>query len=197
MLFLASLALAQSIELVPLRSGIESRTTTVSTAGVDVSIDKFISAVLDASHYPMSASYFGVPALEESTTLAKLPDGSTVAYQRSGGNALLKSRQWLIQLKVTKRTETVGEVQWFLIKETVGADGSFTGPYAEKLNAHRDDAVFTPYNHGTWRLDRTAKTVMYAAESDAGGSLPSWAVSESAVLAFPREMMKVRLGVGG
>ncbi len=145
----------------------------------------------------MTASFFGVPALEESTTLAKLPDGSTIVYQRSGGNALLKSRQWVIQLKVMKRTATVGEVQWFLLKETVNADGSFSGPYSEKLNANRSDAVFTPYNHGTWRLDRAAATVMYAAESDAGGSIPSWAVSESAVLAFPREMMKVRLGVGG
>lgn len=188
-------ALAQSVELMPVQSGYQGRSTTVSTKGANITTDAFIAAILDASNYPKSATYFGVPALTECRRLATLSDGTTIVYQRTGGNSLLQSRHYVIGLKVTKKTDTLAEIQWYLVKHTQNADGSFSGPYADALNAHKSDSVYTPYNHGTWRYDKTAGTITYACESDAGGSIPSWAVSESAVMAFPLELLRVKWGI--
>jgi arylsulfatase A-like enzyme len=188
-------ALAQSVELMPVQSGYQGRSTTVSTKGVDIPIDSFISAILDGNSYPKTATYFGVPALLECKTLAKLADGTVIVYQRTGGNSLLSSRHYVIGLKVTKKTDTVAELQWYLVKHTQSADGSFSGPYASTLNANKDKAVYTPYNHGTWRYDKSAGTIYYAAESDPGGSIPSWAVSDAAVMAFPLELIRVKWGI--
>lgn len=186
---------AQSVELLPVQSGFQGRSTTVSTGGANISTDAFAAAILDGDHYPMTASFFGVPALLECRNLGKMADGTVIMYQRTGGNSLVRSRQYVIGLKVTKRSETFVEIQWYLVKHTVNSDGSFSGPYANVLNAHKDDAVYTPYSHGTWRYDKNAGTIYYAAESDAGGSIPSWAVSDSAVMAFPKELLKVKWGI--
>ncbi len=182
-------------ELVPVQPGYPGKAVTVSTNGKDIGVDSFIAAILDGNNYPKSATYFGVPALLDCRTLGRTSDGAVVVYQRTGGNSLLKSRHYVIAMKVTKRTDSLAEIQWFLVKHTINPDGSFAGPYADALNANKDNAVYTPYNHGTWRYDRTAGTITYAAESDAGGSIPSWAVSEAAVTAFPRELMRVRWGI--
>lgn len=169
------------------------RTVTVSTQGVDIGLDAFAAAVLDGDNYPMSASYMGVPALLECRTLGRQADGSVVIYQRTGGNMLVSPRHYVIALKVTRRTDSEVVVGWDLVPHQ-RVDGQFTGPYAAALNAH-PEAVYTPINTGYWAYDRAKGTVTYSAASDPGGSIPDWMVSESAAMAFPRELLRVKWGI--
>lgn len=183
------------ITLVPSSSSYKAMSTTVSTNGQFISPSSFASAILDGSHYPLTASILGVPALSECKTLETRSDGYTIVYQRTGGNSLVKSRQYVIALKTVTLTDTKAVVQWDLVQHTF--DGStYSGPYASALNAH-PDAVYTPYNHGRWSLDDTAGTVTYWVQSDPGGSLPSWLVNQDAVMAFPLELLKTKWGIGG
>lgn len=186
---------AHAIDLVGIESGHPSTSVTVSAGANGPTTDAFIAAILDVDHYPLTATYMGVKALSSTKKLATLADGTVVLHQVTGGNVLVRPRQYVTALKVVTRTDTVADVQWFLVKHTQNADGTFSGPYAETLNAHREEAVYTPYTHGTWHYDRAAGTIRYSTESDAGGALPSWAVSESAVTAFPKELMRVRWGI--
>lgn len=189
-----SLALADTpIEIVPLKSGVPSKSTTVATGGANISTDAFVAAIMDGDHYPMSASYMGVDALEECRTLERRADGSVIVYQRTGGGLGVSSRQYVIQLKVKQKTETYAEIEWNLVKHTQSGS-TWTGPFASALNAH-SDAVWTPVNYGTWRYDRTRGTITYSVQSDPGGSVPDWLVSEKAVMAFPLELLKVKWGV--
>lgn len=184
-----------SMELVPSSASYKSMSTTVSTHGVSITPSDFVGAILDGSHYPKTASYMGVPALADCKTLEVRSDGYTVVYQRTGGNALIKSRQYVIALKAVTLTATKAVVQWDLVKHTF--DGStYSGPYASALNAHLD-AVYTPYNHGTWTLDNSAGTVSYWVQSDPGGSIPSWLLSQDAVMSFPLELLKTKWGISG
>ena len=188
----AAPAYAQSVELVPVVAGIPGKSTTVSTKGAAITTDEFVAAILDGDHYPMTATYAGVKALEECRSLSKLPDGSVIVYQRTGGNMLVGSRHYVIALKVKQKTDAVAEIEWNLVKHSF--DGkTYSGPYASALNGK--DAVWTPYNHGTWRYDRAAGTISYAVQSDPGGSIPDWAVGQGAVTAFPLELLKTRWGV--
>ena len=190
----ASPAFADTVmELVPVQSGFPGKSTTVSTGGANISTDAFVAAVMDGDHYPMTASYLGVKALLECRTLEKRSDGSVVVYQRTGGGMGVSSRHYVIALKVKQKTDTTAEVEWNLVKHTQSGK-TFTGPFASALNAH-PDAVWTAYNHGTWKYDRTKGTISYAAQSDPGGSVPDWLVSEKAVTAFPLELMRVKWGV--
>ncbi|MFZ5477651.1 MAG: hypothetical protein ACOZNI_12815 [Myxococcota bacterium] len=194
MLVLASLALASPpMELVPRNGSAKRMTTTVSTKGAPISTKEFADVVLDCAKYPLTASYMGVKALLECKTLEKRGDGYTIVYQRTGGNALVSSRQYVLALRATELTDTKARVEWDLVKHT-GEPGSFTGPYAAALNAHAD-AVYTPSNTGGWVYDRTAGTITYYVQSDPGGTVPGWLVSQDAVMAFPLELLEVRWGV--
>ena len=183
------------IELEPKQQGYKGKSITVSTKGADISTDAFAGAILDGDHYPMSASYLGVDALEECRTLERRADGTVIVYQRTGGNFAVSSRHYVLALKTVQETDDLAVVEWWLVKHTVGEDGSFTGPYADVLNKNRDDAVYTPYNHGQWRYDKAAGTISYSVESDPGGKIPDWMVSDAAVMAFPKELLKVKWGV--
>lgn len=194
-LSMASAFASPAMELVPKASGHKTMSTTVSTGGAAISTADFVSAILDGSRYPKTASYMGVKALLDCTTLEKRSDGYTVVYQRTGGNSLVKSRHYVIALRVTQQTESQARIEWNLVKHDF--DGSsFSGPYASALNGHLD-AVYTPYNYGWWSYDKSSGSITYAVQSDAGGSIPSWMVSESAVMAFPLELLKTRWGIGG
>lgn len=193
-LSLAPPALAQDLPLVPANDpNAKGRSVTVSTQGVDITTADFAAAILDGSTYPMSASYMGVPALLECRTLDRRADGTVVVYQRTGGNALVSSRHYVIALKVAERSDTRVKVVWNLVQHTQ-VNGRFEGPYATALNAH-PEAVYTPYNTGSWVYDRAAGTVTYSARSDPGGELPGWMVSEGAVMAFPLELLRVKWGI--
>ena len=196
-LFLAATlsAHAGTVELVPVEAGHPSISVTVNAGANGPTTDAFIEASLDVDHYPLTASYMGVRAITASQRLATLSDGTVVLHQVTGGNLVVSPRQYVTALKETVHTETVAEVQWFLVKHTVNADGSFSGPYAATLNAHRDDAVYTPYSHGTWRYDRSAGTIKYSTESDPGGALPDFLVSKDAVSACPKELLMVMWGI--
>lgn len=191
---LLSAAPAFALDVVPYQSGVAGKSVSVSTQGHDIPVQEFVNAILDGNTYPKTATYMGVTALLECRTLGRV-DGYTVVYQRTGGNSLASSRHYVIALKVTKQTDTTAEIQWWLVKHTVNADGTFSGPYADTLNANRDKAVYTPYNHGTWRLDNNTDSIYYAAESDPGGSIPSFLVTQDAVMAFPLELMRVKWGI--
>jgi hypothetical protein len=171
-------------------------TATVSTAGKEISTSAFAAAVLDCDNYPLSAKYMGVQALLECKTLAKLPDGSAIIYQRTGGNSLVSGRQWIVQVRVREQTESVVKVDWDLVKHEVAGTKVTGGPFAASAMAH-PEAVWTPYNNGTWKFDRAASAVTYVVTSDPGGSLPSFMTTQAAVMAFPLELLKVRWGVGG
>lgn len=185
---------ASGLELVPVAAGYKGKATTVKTNGADISTDAFIAAIMDGDHYPMTATYMGVKALDVCKTLDRRPDGTVVVYQRTGGNFAIKSRQYVIALKVKEHTAERAEIEWNLVKHDV-VDGAFSGPYAAALNAQASSTAYTPYNHGTWRYDKTAGTISYAVQSDPGGNVPDWLVSEGAVMAFPLELLKVRWGV--
>lgn len=182
-----------AIQLVPKRSDVPGKSITVSTKGAAITTDEFIAVILDGDHYPMTATYMGVKALFDCRTLEKRSDGSTIIYQRSGSKWPIASREWVIQLKATTHTETKAVVEWNLVQHTQTGE-TFSGPFASALNAH-PDAVYTPYNHGTWVYDRTAGTISYAVQSDTGGSLPDFMTTQSAVMAFPKELLKTRWGV--
>lgn len=184
-----------AIELASKTSAAKQMSTTISTGAAAITPADFVATILDGAKYPKTASYMGVPALLDCKTLERRADGYTIVYQRTGGNSFLKSRQWVIAMKVTKQTETDATIEWTMVKHSF--DGTtFTGPYASALQAHTD-AVMTPYNHGSWKLNGAAKTITYTVESDPGGSVPGWLMSESAVMAFPRELLKVRWGITG
>lgn len=184
---------APAMELVPRGGSAKRMTTTVPTKGAAISTKEFADAVLDCAKYPLTASYMGVKALLECRTLEKRPDGYTVIYQRTGGNAMISSRHYVLAMKTTELTDTKVRVEWDLVRHS-GQPGAFTGPYAAALNAHAD-AVYTPYNTGGWVYDKAAGTITYFVQSDAGGTVPGWLVSQDAVMAFPLELLKVRWGV--
>ena len=189
MLLLAlSSALADTpVTLVPRGGADQWMKTTVSTKGASITPQAFASVILDGDSYPMSASYMGVDALEVCRTLEKRDDGSAVVYQRTGGNFVVKSRHYVILLKVTELTATDARIEWDLVQHA-GSGGSWQGPFASALNA-APDAVYTPYNHGYWDYDQAAGTITYAVQSNPGGSVPDWMVSEAAVMAFPLELL--------
>lgn len=181
------------VTLVPTKSGYKTMSTTVATKGAAISTADFVAAIMDGDHYPMSASYMGVKALLECKTLERRSDGSVVVYQRTGGAMGVSSRQYVILLKVTKQTDTAAEIQWELVNHTVSGS-TYSGPFASALNAHTD-AVYTPYNRGGWKYDKTAGQITYWVTSDPGGSLPGFMQTQGAVTAFPLELLKVRWGV--
>lgn len=178
--------------LVPRTGTAKRMSTVVSTKGAPISTADFVATILDCERYPMTASYMGVKALLECRTLEKRSDGYTVVYQRTGGNALVGSRHYVIALKVTEQTDTRARIEWDLVSHT-GGSGAFVGPYATTLNSN--DAVYTPFNTGSWLYDKAAGSVTYAAQSDPGGTVPGWLVSQDAVMAFPLELLKVKWGV--
>lgn len=181
-----------AVPLTPRPTGAKRMSTTVSTKGAPISTADFAAAVLDCDHYPLGASYMGVKALLECKTLAK-QDGYTIIYQRTGGNSFISSRQYVIALKVVEQTEARVRIEWDLVQHTC-AGGSCTGPFASVLNAH-PDAVYTPGNTGGWSYDKTTGTITYWAQSDPGGTVPGWLVSQEAVTAFPLELLETKWGV--
>lgn len=192
--FVVALALAAPLELVPRGGNAKTMSTTVSTKGADISPADFTAAILDCDRYPLGASVMGVKALKFCKTLEKRSDGYTVIHQLTGGNSLVSSRQYVIALKVTTATDTRARIEWDLVKHS-GTAGSMTGPYAAALNA-QSGAVYTPYNTGGWDYDKAAGTIKYWAQSDPGGSVPGFLVSQDAVMAFPLELLKTKWGVG-
>lgn len=183
---------AATTPLAPRPTGAKRMSTTVSTKGADISTDAFKNAVLDCDHYPMSASYMGVKALLECRTLAR-QDGYTIVYQLTGGNSFVSSRQYVIALKVVEQTDAKVRIEWDLVQHTC-TEGTCTGPFAGALNAH-PDAVTVPGNTGGWTYDKTAGSITYWAQSDPGGTVPGWLVSQDAVTAFPLELLKTKWGV--
>ena len=192
--FVAAVHAAAPIELVPRAGSTAKRmSTTVSTKGAAITPADFVKAILDCERYPMTASYMGVKALLECRTLERRSDGYTVVYQRTGGNALVGSRHYVIAIRVAEQSATKARIEWDLVKHAV-AGTTFTGPYASALNAN-PTAVYTPFNIGGWTYDATAGTVSYWAQSDPGGTVPGWLVSQDAVMAFPLELLETRWGV--
>lgn len=181
------------VQLVPSASGYKTMSTTVATKGAAITTADFVAAIMDGDHYPMSASYMGVKALLECRSLEKRSDGSVVVYQRTGGAMGVSSRQYVILLKVVKQTDTAAEIQWELVQHSISGD-TYSGPFASALNAHKD-AVYTPYNRGGWKYDKTAGSITYWVTSDPGGSLPGFMQTQGAVTAFPLELLKVKWGV--
>lgn len=194
LLLAAPLARADTpIELAPRATGPKHMTTTVQTGGATVTTVDFVSAIMDCRNYPMTATYMGFAALEECSNLEKRADGSVIIYQRTGGGLTVSSRQYVLQLKVLNQTDTSAEVQWDLVKHTVSGN-QYSGPFADKLNKDKD-TVYTPINYGGWKYDQTAGTITYWVVSDPGGMLPSALQTEGAVMAFPKELLRVRWGV--
>ena len=192
--FVAAVHAAAPIDLVPRAGSTAKRmSTTVSTKGAAITPADFVKAILDCERYPMTASYMGVKALLECRTLERRSDGYTVVYQRTGGNALVGSRHYVIAIRVVEQSATKARIEWDLVKHAV-AGTTFTGPYASALNAN-PTAVYTPFNIGGWTYDATAGTVSYWAQSDPGGTVPGWLVSQDAVMAFPLELLEARWGV--
>ena len=187
-------AATPSFTLVPRDSKHRTMSATVSTGGTEIALSSFSAAVLDCDNYPLSAKYMGVQALVECKTLAKLADGSAVIYQRTGGNSLVSGRQWIVQVRVREQTETAIQIDWDLVQHEVSGGKVTGGPFAGSASAH-PDAVWTPYNTGSWRFDKPAQAVTYTVSSDPGGSLPGFMTTQGAVMAFPLELLKVRWGV--
>lgn len=185
-------AWAGDLPLVPSAAGHREVRATLALNGADVPVDAFLDALVDCKQIPLSASYLGVPALTDCRDLGRR-DGYVIQYQRTGGNAVVRPRHYVIAFQVTTRTADRGVLRWRLVEHTRGASG-WEGPYAPMLNAF-PSAVLTPYNEGSWEIDRTAGVIRYHAVSDPGGTVPSWMVSQAAVLAFPKELLRVRFGV--
>jgi hypothetical protein len=193
LLFSALLTPAHAVvPLTPRPTGAKRMSATVTTKGAPITTEDFKNAILDCDHYPLNASYMGVKALLECHTLAK-QDGYTIIYQRTGGNSFISSRQYVIALKVVEQSDAKVRIEWDLVQHSC-VDGTCTGPFASALNAHTD-AVYTPGNTGGWTYDKTAGTITYWAQSDPGGTVPGWLVSQEAVTAFPLELLKTRWGV--
>lgn len=190
----AAPALADTpLETVPRASGHATKSITVATKGANIATADFVTAIMDCKNYPMSATYGGVKALEECSTLEKRADGTVVIYQRTGGALGISSRQYVLLLKVVKQTDTFVEIQWDLVKHTQSGE-VYSGPFAAKLNKDTD-TVYTPYNSGGWKYDKSAGSITYWVTSDPGGSLPGFMQTDGAVMAFPKELLKVRWGV--
>lgn len=182
------------IQTVPAATGYKSKSITVSTGANGIPVDEFITAIMSCKNYPMTASYMGVKALEECSDLEKRSDGSTVIYQRTGGALGISSRQYVLRLYVASKTDTAVEIKWDLVKHDVSGE-TYSGPFASTLNKYADDAVYTPYNKGGWKLDNVAHTISYYVSTDPGGSLPDWMQTDGAIMAFPKELMKTRWGI--
>lgn len=181
-----------AVELVPEAPGHRAVSASLALGEASVAPAAFVEALLDCRTYPMSASYLGVRALEACQNLGR--DGRyTLMYQRTGGNALIRPRHYVIAMEVTRLTEQRATVAWHLVRHDRTGE-QWTGPYAALLSAH-PQATWTPYNAGTWDLDLSARALRYHAESDPGGTVPAWLVSEAAVLTFPRALLEARFGV--
>lgn len=162
--------------------------------------EAFRKVILDASHYPLSATYIWVTVLEESKLIGKQGE-YYIVYQRTG----TPSRHYVIAMRVKEETADRVEIEWYLVKMKRDKQGNFTGPYSADLNKNREDAdpdnsedaVYTPYNHGGWIYDRKAGKITYHLDSDTGGSVPGWMVKKGALLAFPQELLKVKWKIEG
>ncbi|MFN7144126.1 MAG: hypothetical protein ACK4YP_10140, partial [Myxococcota bacterium] len=97
-LLVAAVHASAPMELVSRSGSAKRMSTTVSTKGAAISTADFVKAIFDCERYPMTASYMGVKALLECRTLERRSDGYTVVYQRTGGNALVGSRHYVIAL---------------------------------------------------------------------------------------------------
>ena len=181
------------VQLVPAASGYKTMSTTVDTKGAAITTAEFAAVILDGDHYPMTASYMGVKALLECRSVEKRSDGSVAVYQRTGSGMGISSRQYVILLKVVSQTDTAVEIQWELVQHSIN-DKTYSGPFAAALNAHQD-AVYTPYNRGGWKYDKTAGKITYYVTSDPGGSVPGFMQTQGAVTAFPLELLRVKWGV--
>lgn len=193
LLLLAVAFASPPMELVPRSTAAKTMSTTVATKGAAITTHDFVAAIMDCDHYPLGAAVMGVKALLQCKTLEKRSDSYTVIYQLTGGNMMVSSRQYVIAMKVLEDSETKARIDWDLVKHE-GTPGSMTGPYATTLNAHAD-AVYTPYNTGGWVYDKTAGTIAYRVQSNPGGTIPGFLVSQDAVMAFPLELLKVKWGV--
>lgn len=166
--------------------------------------EDFRKVILDASHYPLSATFRFFKTLEASKLIGRQGD-FYIVYQRTGGALGVSSRQYVIAMRVKEETADRVEIEWYLVKMQRDKQGNFTGPYSADLNKNREDAepdnsedaVYTPYNHGGWIYDRKAGKITYHLDSDTGGSLPGWMVSKGALLAFPQELLKVKWKIEG
>ncbi len=191
--FIALALAAAPMELVPRGGSAKTMSTTVPTKGAPITTQAFVAAILDCDRYPLTASVLGVKALIQCKTLERRSDGTTVIYQLTGGNMMVSSRHYVIAMKVVEQSESKARIDWDLVKHG-GSGGAMTGPYAAALNAH-PDAVYTPYNTGGWVYDKVAGTIGYRVQSNPGGTVPGWLVSEDAVMAFPLELLKSKWGV--
>ena len=181
------------VETVPRATSYQKHQITVSTGGAPIATSDFVKVIMDCDSYPLTATYFGVRALEKCKTLDHLSDGSAIIVQRTGGKLGISSRHYVLQIRVVSQTEDRAEIQWDLVKNTQSGS-TYAGPYADALNAD-PDAVYTPYNVGGWIYDKKAGNITYWVATDPGGSLPDFMQSEGALMAFPKELLKVRWGV--
>lgn len=181
------------VTTVPRADSYKVHRITVNTGGAPITTADFATVIMDCDKYPLTATYAGVKALEKCKTLDHLSDGSVVIVQRTGGNFLVSSRHYVLQLKVVSQTDDRVEIQWDLVQHSQ-TDETFSGPYAAALNAD-PDAVYTPYNVGGWIYDKKAGNITYWVTTDAGGNIPAAMQTEGAIMAFPKELLKVRWGV--
>lgn len=181
------------VQLVVRDSTHAKRSMTVPVSGAISTTSEFVETILDCKKWPMMASYVGVRSLEECTELDRHPDGSTLLYQRTGTAMGVASRHSVLRYYVAKLTDSMAEVRWDLVYHKLD-EGRYQGPYSCTLEKH-PEAVYTPYNAGTWIFDRRAGTVVYRIARDPGGSIPGFMETDSAIMAFPKELLRTRWGI--
>lgn len=162
----------------------------------DISTADFRGVILDANNYPMSATYMGVNTLEACKALGQNGD-YTIVYQRTGAMWPVDPRQYVIAMNVKSETKDRVEIEWNLVRIPTDNNGNYIGIYSADLNEHKDDAVYTPFNHGSWVYDRKLKKITYTLDSDTGGTLPDWMKTKGAMMAFPTELLKVKWHIEG
>ena len=148
-----------------------------------LSVPQFKQAIFAANSYPLTATYMGVPAITESRVLTA--GDPAVVYQRTGGNALIAPRHYVIAMKTTQETEDFIKIECNLLPPA---------KYSQLLGQHPDH-IYMRSSHLEWIYDKKAKTITYSLAADSGGNIPSWMVNRSALMAFPKEFLKVNFGI--
>ncbi len=148
-----------------------------------LSIAQFKTAIFAANSYPLTASYLGVPAITESRVL--VAGEPAVVYQRTGGNAVVAPRHYVIAMKTAQETADFIKIECDLLPPD---------NYSQLLAQHPDH-IYMRYSHLEWIYDKKAGTITYSLAADSGGNIPGFLVTRSALMAFPKEFLKVKFGI--
>ncbi|MBU0505254.1 hypothetical protein KJ708_04600 [bacterium] len=152
-------------------------------------IDQFIDVIFDGDSYPLDAKYMDADVLLDSYNLG-LEQGYELIYERTAPPPGGKSRHFIMAMRVVQESDKRVRIDWHSLSEDYALD------HFPAVFAADPEAIYTPYNHGSWTLDLGDKPkITYQFDVDPGGRVPLWMIPEDMLLAFPKKVLSANWGI--